>query len=427
MVKINSKIDHRVNFYKIATKIYKDVDYPNVPIPVYAMFYVVMSQYFKNIKINFGGELRSLRFSFFHISSTRTGKGQLCKAAEMVAKELGISTATETDLTDAGLLGSIDEKAIDYNYKNKKEPGDEGYKDPIIYGDLFNYDIIFFKEVKKLLVPTSNTAMMLSIFQEALDEPGYIRKKLKCKFPIEGEVTSSIVATTYYMPEIEKTLLEQGFFMRVPLYCRTFTIDEIKGLRDGVVDLFRETSRKVVERDIKEYCKEIKEIKNSGYNLFLDDSAVGKLKDLNNHFYKLMKGTAGSKLEILKGLSQTVIDLSIKIGGIHACLEESKLITDKHMIPATIFVRSCVDTILNRIDITDTQASKEFDIYIRLFRKLETNTPEISKEGFIHELKLKGIGRNRAIKSIQKMIDKNYFKVVKGDRNTQLLKLNEGV
>ena len=43
------------------------------------IFYLLLSQYFKKVKIKFGGEEKDLRCSFFLILLSRMGKGQLIK------------------------------------------------------------------------------------------------------------------------------------------------------------------------------------------------------------------------------------------------------------------------------------------------------------------------------------------------------------
>jgi len=424
----------RMQFYRLVTKIYKDVDYPNIPIPIYAMFYVIASQYLKNVKISFGGEKKSLRLSYFWVGGSRTGKGQLMKIAQTSAEKLGLKCAIVTDITDAGLLGSIDEKAIDYNNKNKLKEGDKDYKCPVIYGDLFNYDIIIFRECKKLLIPTNTTEMLLSILQEALDEPGYLRKKLKSQYPIEGESTISLVATTYFMNEIEKTLVDQGFFMRVPLYVRDLSIDEVQELREGVIDMYGKKNvidKKKIEKDIQSFVDNFKKVKQDDKILTLDDSAIERLKDINKQFFVLMRQTTGHKLNILKSLSQLIIDISVKIGGIHACLDNVDVINKNHINPAFIFIKACTDTILNKIELIESTISvksKTINNAILNFRLClkEKNTDRICKEDFCNFLKSKGLGRNKALNIINKLISDNYIKVDKGEKNTKNLIINNG-
>jgi len=419
----------RSQFYDLTTKIYKDIDYPNIPIPIYSIFYVIMSQYFKNTKIWFGNEQRSLRLSSFLVMPSRSGKGQLYKIAYKTAEALDIRTVTITDITDAGIIGSIDENAEKYNIKNGFIPGNEKYINPVIYGDLFNYDILFFREAKNLLIKTKYTEKLLSYLQEALDDPGYIRKKLKSIYPIEGVITASIIATTYYMPEIEKTLIDQGFFMRVPLNVRELSIDETRDLRTGVINLFSKTEKVNIDPDIEAFVKETKKIKDRERILTLDESTIKTLHKINENLYLLMKQTTGSKLHILKSLTQTIIDLSIQVGGIHACIEQESVIKEKHIVPASIFIRSCLKTVLDKLELTDTGSlrDKNSALMIRLFRTLQERTgrTEFYKEEFVNHIKdtLK-VSRNRAKKLINNMIEDNYYSIEKGERNSKIIKLN---
>lgn len=420
-------MDLRVRFYKIATGIYKDIDYPDPPIPIYMMFYVLMSQYLKNIKIMFSGEKRSLRLSFFFISPSRTGKGQLLKVVEMIAEKLNLKCITDTIITDAGMIGQIDEKAIEFNYKHKLDEEDPEYKNPVVYGDIFNYDIILFKECKVLLERGKHTPLLLSILQEALDEPGYVRKKLGSKYSIEGSTSISLIGTTYYMKEIENTLMEQGFFMRVPLYCKVLSIEQTKQLRDEVINCYGLTKFNM-EKEIDELIIDIKKIDNKEKCLRVDLQALPLLKNLNNTYYNMMKEVTGIKLEILKSISQTVIDLAVKIGGIHACIEGSNLIKTEHIRLGIETIKGCADSIMKRIEIKeDKDKINEIKLIITAYKQYKIeNNKNPNKEEFIEYYKARHVvGRNKILSIINRMKEENYFKVEKGDKNVQYLVLNE--
>jgi len=424
----------RIDFYKLTSLIYKDIDYPDLPIPVYAAFYVIMSQYFKKAKIVWGSERRNLRMCSFWISPSRTGKGQLTKLLKMVAEQLDISVIEETDITDAGLLGTIDEKAIDYNYKNKLKEDNPNYKNPVIYGDLFNYDIIIFKECKKLLIPTQHTQMFLSILQEALDEPGVVRKKLGNQYPIEGIVTSSIYATTYYMPEIEKTLVEQGFFMRVPIYCKTLSREQTEHLREDIIKMLSQKNSFCLEKEVKKFTDEIKKIENGEIEIYFTEEAIRMLIVFNQHFFQKIDVVVGSKLEILKSMSQMALDIIIKVASIHCCLEEKQkdkklYINPLHMKPAIQFADACINTIIDKIEISDeikeTNKTKKVLMY---YKEATKDIPEkmISKEKFAQFLSERiSTSRITNLKLINKLVTENYFKKQKGEGNTQFLVLNE--
>src|SRR3990167_3078183 len=268
-------------FYKIVKTIYVqpdskyfDIDeqgnklvYEKTSFQIDMILYLLLSQYFKKIKIKFGGELKDLRISFFLIMPSRLGKGQLIKVVESVGKNIGLKIKRISYLNQASLIGSLNGSAMDYNMNHNYQPNHPKYKNPVMYGALATTDIIIFPEAKKLVKGSNeaDTEFILSTLQEALDYPGVINKELKfTDFPITYESTSSVFATTYFLTEISELLLTQGFFQRIVTFKQDYTLKQIEDLRIEIIEKYRSTNTKVdFENQSKDFSEAINGLNNN--------------------------------------------------------------------------------------------------------------------------------------------------------------------
>ena len=416
-------------YYDLVTMQVVDIDAPNVPVAIQAGFYVVMSQYFKNVRIAFGSGEKDVRLSYFEIEPSRSGKGERMKVMKKLLEALDLSWVKITRVTEAGVIGSVNEKALEYNYKNNLKEGDKTYKNPIIIGDLGKYDVIFFEEAKKLLL-MGEQHDMLGDLQEALDYPGHIRKKLK-NGAIEYFADCSLYCTTYYTPEIGDTLLKQGFFQRVIFRIREFTIAENRELRRRIIELFNTNKdrRGEFEEKLKEYSEMIKKLSRDSKTLYMTKSAIRYMLKIQTRFEREIKKAKGIELQIMMSFSQNVIDLCAKIGAINACLENRKKIDEADINSAYIFVKASANSILNKVMIQKKDQSSDIkDKLMRLFRKYYVKDQEINKEKFVKFLINEniGIGRNKILNIINSMIQENYFDVETTGKNEQILHVNQG-
>lgn len=421
-------------FYSLATKYYIDIDYPDrLPIPILATFYFVLSKYFKEIKIQFGAEEKDVRFSFFWIEDSRSGKGQLIKLLEKVLDEIHISHARQTKFNSASLIGTIDENALIHNKNRRLLPDNEKYISPYIYGDLAKFDVLIFPEAKKLLMDTAHKEELLEDLQEAMDYPGLIRKKLKWDEILEYETKCSFYSTTYYAKEVGEHLLYKGFYQRQLLYMRELTVDETIRLRKKIIEMFsgdnNKDTKENFEKELKEFVNRLQTIDNSPRVMSLTPDAIEYLCTLMDRYKGKLDESVGSELTILKSFSQTVIDISIKIGALNALISGKKdKITSVDLTQSIKFVRAVLDTVMNKLVMKDTQKSFGSLVenkIISIYKDFNRTVKDISRKMLIDECCVRGlaIGKNKLAKIINNLVNQQYFVEIKGEKNTKYLLL----
>jgi len=399
------------------------------------LFYLILSQYFKKIRIKFGGEFKDLRTHLFLIFGSRTGKGQLIKVIEEIGNNLGLIIKRASYLEQSALIGSLDNNIIESNTKSRLQPDNPKYRDPVIYGLLAKCDILIIPEAKKLVkgMNESDTEFILSTFQEALDYPGVINKQMKYSdFPINYESTVSIFATTYYIEEISKLLLNQGFFQRVPTYKEEYSLEQVKNLRYKIIEKFR---NKNVNEDFKslakQYAKMISTLNNEEKILTFDDYAINELNKFNNFFFKRLEGISGQRLELLKSFSQTVIEMIVKVAGINCCTRGSSIINVQDVANSIPLFHAYSNVLLNQL-VVDSNKKKDGDDKI-IEKILEQHKRFVlEKNEFPSKIELTeycksiGLGYNKTQRFIGIMISQNYFFIDKKNHNKHTLVLNEG-
>lgn len=412
----------------------------SIPFCIDVVFYLLMSQYFKKIKIKFGGEQLDLRVSSFLIRPSRSGKGQIIKIIEEAGKNLKLKVKRISYLNQASLIGSLDETALKHNAQRNLKKGSPGFRDPVMYGALANADILVFPEAKKLVKGTNEaeTEFILSTLQEALDYPGFINKELKyTAFPIAYESTVSVFATTYYIAEIADLLMEQGFFQRVIIEKKTYDLETIKWIREQIINKFKESSTKSnFPETMKRFTDVILSINNTERELTFSDESIKLLHRFNDNFFKRISKTSGKELEILKSFSQTIIHMCVKIAGINCCLRYDEKNVDnvirEYDMTSAITMFNPFSTILITQMKTDDKKSTKTDDYknltLQCYKKFFIDNGKEPLKGQLADvLRAKGLGINRSRDIIDTMIMENYFTLQSGEGNEHILKINDSL
>lgn len=418
-------------------------------IPFYNGFYFFCGQFFKNCGIKFGAEVKDLRYSYVEIGDSRTGKGQRIKTIKDIANNLTnrynhtLRWTKCTEFTTAGLVGTIDRNAMEYNTKNNLHPDSDKYKEPIIYGDLFNYDMIFFEEAKSLLEASPYTTQLLTILQEALDTPGdfpgsatpgyNIRKKLGADLSIQYNCRASIYATTYYLKEVSPVLFEQGFFQRVGIHYSAYTNKQTISLRRKILEMYK------TPIDQEEYffrlnlfCERIMKLKKEGNPLMrITPPAYKKLEKILADYEEILDKSQGVQNTIMKSMSQTVLDIAIKFGAIHALLRGSIEIEERDITSSYETIRETINTIFRHLDpetrVSDPKRRLAENCYYALVAKQKDEKDfKVTKTLLIDEVCANSrLSRGKAKALIDNLITTNILKEEQGERNTKFLELIE--
>jgi len=389
-------------------------------------FHAFLGAYFKHT-ITFGIYNKDLRISIVWIQPSRTGKGQMNKAFKRVCDECNVSCVITTEFTTAGLIGSIDAENIKYNSTYGLTPenpvviGTRGkqyeYRNPVIKGDLGNFDVTIIDEAKNLLQQTRYTETLLTSIQPALDCPGHIRKKLSTKTAIEYDASPTIIATTYYYSKISDIIAEQGFFQRVALYIRDMNKDDMKRMRKKQKDIIAEEAKEKFESLLKEFKERLSEYKREGLKLEVEKKALDKLEELINKFIdKIAANLIGKELQITLTFSNTCYELALKIAAQYAIINKQTTITSANIMQSFKIIRSYIITIIEKLEIKDEQLEKHTQLLKSLsyeFRRLKVN--KLLKGDVVKLICLRfNIGVKKSTQWVNDLINYGYLKIEKG-------------
>ena len=265
-------------------------------------FYAFMGAFFNKNLIYSGTSHMDLRFNVSIIQQSRTGKSRLNKVLKDVSDNIGIKCATVTSYTTAGLIGTIDTNAIEHNskyenlglskentpiFKEKRDGTLEEihWKDPVIIGDMGNYDILIFDELRTLLNPTKQNEDILLTMQPALDYPPLVRKKLRHEEEIKYENPVTLIGTTFPFGSFDKTLSQQGFLQRTFLFIRNLDINHHKKLQRLKEQLKNKKIKKVYNILLNDFKQKLSIYSRERKQLTIDGEAKNYIEEVSNVFF----------------------------------------------------------------------------------------------------------------------------------------------
>jgi len=370
------------------------------------LFYVIFGQYLNKTKVRYFGNNKDLRLHTLIVMPTRTGKGQASGAAKTLLKELNIKFAKRTTITDTGLIGQIDYAAVESNTKTRSYPGSDKYREPIVYGDLFNYDVMIFDEAKQMIKIGKYTESILEILQEAMDSPGIVSKKVGYSVPIEFETKASIIAYTYYLQEFKRIFLEQGITQRMILYVEGFDFDKRVGINDAILDnIIRPKDTDGMIRRFKERMHDIKV--NAPAVISLSKQSADACKSIVNGYLDMFKESlTPQELHIMAPFSTSMIEIMVKIATINAAIEKRSVISPVDITFANrIVIYKMISSLTNEV-LTKSKLTKDMnydDISMSVLRLLQQKGP-MSREGIIQAMSRVVGNRNLMSKVLQRMV-----------------------
>lgn len=325
----------------------------------------IVDKYFTpGIKI--GNDVLRYRLSLLLISPSRSGKGQATKVSKWLLEAAGIEWIKLTSFTDAALIGSIDRERIKQMKSippemllNNPELGE--MINPVIPGELSRSRVIFFDEAKTMISPNRWTQNTLEILQEALDDPGWVRKKLADVHPIEYETHVSIIATTYYLKSFHQTLLEQGLFQRMLVLVNNFTPDMRNKLNKA---LCKDWSDENTKKNTIALGKELRDIVSVA-NIKCKSEFITPTEDARQMVHSLIqeqhnhicKTFSGSDLEVLLPFPTGSIEKIWRLAAASAILDGRFIIGARDVANVKEIISMYIDSIINEI-LSNIEGSK---------------------------------------------------------------------
>jgi hypothetical protein len=310
---------------------------------------------------------QDLRIHQLLMQDSRTGKGESLKILRKASEYCDVAYTNESIFTDAGLVGYVDGVIAQGNKKHGLEPGDEGYLNPVVLGDLGTYDIIAFPEGKQMIKIGAYTENLLEILQLAMDTPGMVKKKLLQEIAVEFECNASIIATTYYTSEFEQIFLEQGIFQRMLVIVRDYDMNDRRALNRSLIMDDPEIPTEEFDDVLNNYCKKlVAQINKTLPDTIITINDKGRktlLKRIESWSDYIENEFTGFERKTMSSYTTSAQNLYIKIGAIVAVLNGKTEIGPLEIASAHIYMKDYMDSITKEIlmkvsGIDDTQVRR---------------------------------------------------------------------
>lgn len=296
---------------------------------------------------------KDLRVHQLLMQDSRTGKGESLKVLRKASDFCDIAYTNESLFTDAGLIGYVDSTIATGNRKRELEEGDEGYLNPVIFGDLANYEIIAFPEGKQMIKIGAYTENLLEILQLAMDTPGIVKKKLLQEQAIELECHACFIATTYYTSEFEQVFLEQGIFQRMLVIVRDYEMSDRRSLNRELIMGDPEVPTAEFDAELKKFCEKIvAQVNKTPADTVLTVNQKGRqalLKRIESWSDYIENEFTGFERKTIASYTTSAQNLYLKIAGIAAVLNGKKEIGLLEIAAAHIYMKDYMDSITKEI------------------------------------------------------------------------------
>lgn len=431
-------------FFKVARMTSKGNDFM-----IRLYFHAIMGAYLKDYTINKVAGVSDLRVPIIWIQNSSSGKSQLNKCSLDICRKIGIKAIEETSFTEAGMIGQFDRSKHDFNIKNNLKPGETStstkkdgttrtvsYSPPVIYGDLYHYDLIFVDEGKILFQKTRYTESFLSVLQPAMDYPGKVRKKLAAEEPIEYDCACTLVVSTTEWGNVGYDVMSQGFFPRCLFYMKNLSISEYLDNVDGLYktnfddNLYRKRMTDFADAIEKHPVPVVRERRR----IFVENEMMPLIHEtVRSWFIKLSERLYGNEITIAKSFASRLQIFVFKIAGQVAVLN-NKL--NPHVPGNSVFLagreevdyaigltNSVFESLLNSLSVEeDTESSKMYSTIVRIISSMKSDrVDKLPRVKFIdYIMTYRSCGKQKANKIYSSMLSANYIKeeMSKEDKTT---------
>ena len=334
--------------------------YQDIPRDLY--FLAFASQLFKDITI-FKGVDEDMRIHVCLIMPSGTGKSDGNDILTEVSDLVGLKTHYLDRYTDAILTGSIDQKIIDRNIKNKLNVGDPYYVNPEVPSVLVTYDIVVYDEGENVLKTTQATEGAQRILQKAMNRHGSAANKITNTLVtgnIEGYPNCSIIITSYFLEQFKETLLRRGLLQRMIVYIteeneeqRTEIInriiDAVPTFKDDVSEA-EDKKRSRIERSaeldklILAEVQSLQQFHKNTSSVYIHESAAPVIKEIIAELREILPIASGQREVWNSMISRLTVNI-LKMSSLFAIINYRTYVTEHDVRQAASILINTMDSV----------------------------------------------------------------------------------
>lgn len=183
-------------------------------------------------KFVYSGHWSSTRVPVFIIQNSGTGKAQAMKALHFLVGERLKSSYT-TKMTEAALTGTQVEIGTSGRGPSRR------IETRTIYGALSTENLICWDEGGVLFSRGPGMEGVRDALNMALDEPGWVNKRLRLGDEISYPTNTTIVAGSMLKDSISESVLKEGFLQRMFILFKNFSEEELNEMDNKMSDLLK--------------------------------------------------------------------------------------------------------------------------------------------------------------------------------------------
>lgn len=402
-----------------------DYSYKN---PTYgrAVLHVILGRILVNQRIVKRGSEVAPRVSMFYLQGASSGKSSAYPMIYDVMSELGIDIMSPDELSDAALIGTI-EQEVD-------EEGNEQFVDS--EGILSDTEVFHFDEASVLINPKKYQQNMMTYLQKALNPIGSEQNKITKQLAHGEEITvrpTCSLLLTSYMPEgIEDTILNTGFLQRMIVVPRELTIDDRISQVTQDVDALGEDAN---ETDLEDLILELKRVKKfySERREFDWSKAKPVIKKYAKQMFDTVRDTPRGVRKVLESFVPRQIEQMYRLAMHYCCLRRDTTVSPRDVREGAKLILKSFHMVVNWLEENpemDTnggnrdKAKKRYKGLLRVVNSRESNR----EDGFygvneiIDSLKKQwNLSESSCYNWINKLEDKGWVKV-KRSGNSKFIK-----
>ena len=282
-------------------------------------FHVIFGQLFKHLRIYKGGNWLDPRVHLLLIQASGSGKSTPFDFIFNITEKLGISAVMPDSITDAALVGTVEE------IKSKKGEKSE-YE--IVPGILDYADILIWDEAEMLLSdnPKQHAQDAVYYFQKALNPLGskssIISKKLAHGEWINLAPHCSLLLVAANIENLDEQVLTKGICQRLLFFPRDLSTEE--RVDNDMKDVEKVGQKTVMEIDTISIVERLKELREQfkDVKLEFDDGVIPLLKNKTNSLHSLISTSDEHIKNLLQSFIARYKNIILVLGVHHALMNE---------------------------------------------------------------------------------------------------------